>query len=277
MWQRMMSLDRRWIFLTIALAVVLPYVLGKSLPLGSANKRTRDVFEAVDKLPPGSPIIIAPNYGPASMPEVHPMALALTRHALRKNLRVLLLTINVQGALLIDDVLKQIQDDPEFKTKKDGTDWANLGFQPGGYLAVLGMGDSIAKTFPKDARGRPSASLPALKGVRNYDDIPLVVTLESTTGAGTWIFYAHEKFGVKLAMGVTAVMATDFYPYLNTGQLVGLINGMKGAAEYEGLLGRPDKASLGMTAQSISHVMIVVFVVLGNIAYFSTRGRRRLR
>jgi hypothetical protein len=276
MWQRMISLDRRWIFLAIGLAVLLPYAAKKALPLGTANKRTQDVYDTVEKLPPGSAIIIAPDYGPASMPEVHPMALALTRHALKRNLRVLLLTINVQGALLIEDILKQIQADAEFKAKKDGTDYVNLGFQPGGYLAVLGIGDDITKAFPKDARGRPTPTLPVLKGVHNYKQIPLVVALESTTAASTWIFYAHEKFGVPLAMGVTAVMATDYYPYLNTGQILGLINGMKGAAEYEALVGRPDKAVLGMTAQSISHIVIILFVILGNIGYFATRPRRRL-
>ena len=277
MWQRLAVLDRRWIFLAIGLAVVLPYVANKSLPLGTASQRVRDVYEYIETSKPGDAILLAVDYGPASMPEVHPMALAITRHALKRNLRVLAMTINVQGALLIDDIFRQTANDPELKGKVEGTDYVNLGFQPGGSLAILNMGESIPKAFVEDARGRKTKTLPGMKGIRNYKDIRLVMALESTTGAETWIFYAHEKFGVKLAYGVTAVMSTGFYPYLGSGQIIGLVNGMKGAAEYEDLIKRPDKAILGMTAQSISHVAIILFVILGNIGYFMTRPRRQRR
>jgi len=39
-----------------------------------------------------------------------------------------------------------------------------------------------------------------------------------------------------VAVGVTAVMAADLYPYLQSGQLVGMLAGLKGAAEYEKLV-----------------------------------------
>jgi hypothetical protein len=39
-----------------------------------------------------------------------------------------------------------------------------------------------------------------------------------------------------VAVGVTAVMAADMYPYLQSGQLIGMLSGLKGAAEYEKLV-----------------------------------------
>ncbi|MGC9317013.1 MAG: hypothetical protein ACP5KN_03125 [Armatimonadota bacterium] len=74
-------------------------------------------------------------------------------------------------------------------------------------------------------------------------------------------------------------MATDLYPYLQSHQLVGLINGLKGAAEYElllGLEGEDAPGMLGMSAQSIAHLLIIVLVIVGNIAYFAS-GRHRRR
>ena len=46
---------------------------------------------------------------------------------------------------------------------------------------------------------------------------------------------------------------------------------MKGAAEYEKLLGREDWATRGMGAQSLIHLIIIGFIILGNVGYFMTR------
>ena len=47
---------------------------------------------------------------------------------------------------------------------------------------------------------------------------------------------------------------------------------MKGAAEYEELVGAIGMATAGMGAQSMVHLMIIFFIIMGNIAYFI--GRR---
>ena len=67
---------------------------------------------------------------------------------------------------------------------------------------------------------------------------------------------------------MTAVMASDAYPFLQSGQLSGLIGGLKGAAEYEQLINHRDRAFIGMDAQSITHILIVIFIIFGNISFF---------
>jgi hypothetical protein len=42
---------------------------------------------------------------------------------------------------------------------------------------------------------------------------------------------------------------------------------MRGAAEYEILVNHPGKAVAGMDAQSFAHVLIVLFIILGNVGY----------
>ena len=66
-------------------------------------------------------------------------------------------------------------------------------------------------------------------------------------------------------------MAPDLYPFLDSGQLGGLLGGLAGAAEYETLIERPGSASKGMGAQSMAHLVIALFVILGNIAHFAAR------
>jgi len=273
MWERLVSIDRKWIFLAIGLAVALPFLFSWAISPGPIDPRARNLYDYLEQARPGDAIIIAVDYGPSSMPELHPMATALVRHALGKDLRVLLMTLNPQGSLLADDVLEAVG--AELPEKRYGKDYVNLGYKPGGYLVVLGMGDSIPKTFGTDATGKPMADLPIMKGIRNFRDTHLVVSLAGSNVVFTWIIFGHEKFDQAVAAGVTAVLTADIYPYLDTGQLVGALNGLKGAADYEMLIDRPDRAALGMTSQTVAHVLIIFFILLGNVGYFATRGRRR--
>ena len=49
---------------------------------------------------------------------------------------------------------------------------------------------------------------------------------------------------------------------------------MKGAAEYEILVDKPDMAVAGMAAQSFSHILIILFIIFGNIAYFADKRKK---
>ena len=103
----------------------------------------------------------------------------------------------------------------------------------------------------------------------------MVLTINATSGVDYWIIYGHERYGFPLAIGVTAVMAADYYSYLNSGQIVGIIGGLKGAAEYEKLIGQGDLATMGMNIQSFVHLVIVLFIVIGNVGYLMTRKKRK--
>jgi hypothetical protein len=48
----------------------------------------------------------------------------------------------------------------------------------------------------------------------------------------------NTQYGIPVIVGPTAVSAPKFYAYLASHQLTGMLGGMKGAAEYEQLLGR---------------------------------------
>ena len=63
-------------------------------------------------------------------------------------------------------------------------------------------------------------------------------------------------------------------PYLQSGDLVGLLAGMSGAAQYEVLVDRPGLGLGGMDAQSISHLVIIALILIGNIAYVAV-GRKK--
>ena len=93
-----------------------------------------------------------------------------------------------------------------------------------------------------------------------------------------WITYAHERYKVPLALAVTAVSGPQYYAFLQSKQIFGLMGGLKGAAEYESLildeynrLDVPAKAIQGMNVQNYVHLLIVVLTIIGNVSFFMMR------
>ena len=65
------------------------------------------------------------------------------------------------------------------------------------------------------------------------------------------------------------------YPFLRAGQLIGLLGGMNGAAEFEYLTGWKGKGTRFMLSQSFAHMVVIAFIIIGNVAFFRS-GRKTL-
>ena len=267
MLEKLMNLDRRIVFILVALAVIVPTLLKVSFPI-TVSQPTRRVYNFIDNLSPQSTILISFNYGPSSMAELEPMAAAVLRHCFRRKVRVIGMTLFDVGATLGYEVVNRIA--KEFEAV-EGEDYVFLGFRPGSTQVLLGMGNAIDSVFHADYRGKILSEIPMMTKIKNYDQIQLVLDLASAATPGAWITYTNTKYKQQIAAGVTGVMVSELYPYMQTGQLVGLMPGLLGAAEYETLIGTPENATAGMSIQSFVHLLIVGLVVLGNLAFFIRR------
>jgi hypothetical protein len=153
-----------------------------------------------------------------------------------------------------------------------GVDYVNLGYKPGNEAVMVLMGQSIPNTFPRDHGGRDVRSLLVMREVRNYSSFPLLVSISGGyPGTKEYVQQVQGRFHIPIVAGVTAVGAPTLYPYLQTGQLRGLLGGMAGAAEYEALRYEHGMASRGMDAQSLAHLFIALCIVLGNVAQWQRR------
>jgi hypothetical protein len=175
----------------------------------------------------------------------------------------------------------------EFPRLRYGEDYVNLGYKDGAAAVMRRLGEDISGAFPTDVDGRPLAQLPMMKDVPNIRHVQLVFTVATGVIGEYWITQVHSQVGTPVIIGPTAVSAPKYYAFLNAGQLVGMLGGMKGAAEYEKLLaGRyPDLAKFyrttraftatkGMDAQTVIHTIIIIFILIGNLAYMRSRMKR---
>jgi hypothetical protein len=269
---KLQSIDRRFVFLFIGLAAFIPLIFPLGLPLG-VTPSSEDLFNAVDSLKEGSVVMLTFDYYPSTLPETEPMSYAALRHLFRKNIRVITLTTIPLGALsVMEEVVNNVARE---YNKEYGTDYVNLGYKYGYVAVMLGMGRRISDIFPRDNYNNKLEDLPLMREVKNYNDVDFLFVVSDNATVDYWVSLVNAQFGLPMGAGVTAVMAPKCYSFLQTKQLVGLLGGMKGAAEYEKLSKNPGKAIRGMDPQSIIHMIIVVFIIMGNIGYFASRGSKQ--
>ncbi|HLF06424.1 MAG TPA: hypothetical protein VI893_04520, partial [Thermoplasmata archaeon] len=72
-------LDRRWIFLAVGILVVVPLVVGFHIAPVKPGLRARGFYDAIERLPEGSTVLLAGDYDPGTIAENYPMHLAATR------------------------------------------------------------------------------------------------------------------------------------------------------------------------------------------------------
>ena len=181
-----------------------------------------------------------------------------------------------QGPLQANISIREALKVPEIAAKNPqyGVDYVNLGFQAGNEFVIKRMGSDFREAFPRDLDGTNYEDLELLKNIKNFSNIDFVFNLSAGyPGTVEWVQNATDRFGVSLGAGNTAVQAPNVYPYLKAGQMVGLLGGMRGGAEFEKITGFRDKATTFMLSQTFAHAIVIFFVIIGNLAYFFTRKK----
>jgi hypothetical protein len=266
-----MGIDRRILFILVFLGVFIPLLKPIGLPV-EVSPPVKNIFDAIRDIDgENQALMISVDYDPSVEPEIYPMHVALLKHCFTRKIPVVMICLQAPGVGLGELALRDAT--ALFPDVVRGVDYCYLGFKPGPTPVMLRIGQGIAGAFPTDYYGTPIEEIPLMRRVKTYNDIALVVSLAGNTLPELWISNAYVTYGQKIAAGVTAVMAADFYPWLQTGQMIGLLGGLKGAAEYERLIDMRDKATRGMDAQSMVHVLIIFFIIVGNIGYFMTHRR----
>lgn len=273
MFEKLKNLDRRIIYIFVLLSVCIPLIKPLGLPI-SVSEETKRGFDAIDALPPGSRVLFSADYDPASGAEIYPMNIAILKHCFKKHLRVVAMGLWPQGTSQMDKAISEIKN--KFPEIKYGVDYVNMGYKTGGIVVINGIGTNFSNIFPTDKHNTPIRELPILQDVKNYRSFSLIITLSAgTPGVKEWVALAGTKYNIPIVAGTTAVSVTELYPYYSGGQVTGLLNGLKGAAEYESIAGVPGKAITGMDAQSMAHIVIIVFIILGNIILFVEKRRAK--
>ncbi len=260
--------------MVLFVALALPFFL-PTLPIKSPepSPEVKQAYEFVESLPNGCKVLFSIDYGPSSMPETHPMVMAMARQLFRKDCKIAVMTLlRFEGILMGNDAMNTVSMQ---MGKEYGKDWVMLGFRPGISAVLTNIGVDFKSVFASDVKGTKITDIDFLRDVSTVKDFDLVVDFAAGATADSWVQITVARYGIPLIVGSTAVIAPGLYPYWQAGQIKGLIGGLRGAADYESLVKSRGLATIGMMSQTLGHWVILFFILLGNILHFFGRRFRR--
>lgn len=276
-------LDRRWLFLTMALALVLPLLWPSNLPF-RVSRMVQDVYDRVEALPPGSTVLLSVDYDPPSQPELEPFTRGVLRHLLRRDQKIVIITLWDKAPPIVNGLISDViegeyvqghgffegHSHPEYRY---GTHYVYLGFKAGKESTIAGLGQNFRQIYPSDENHTPLNRLPIMNRINSLRDFPLIInSAAGFPGAKEYVQQVVTRYNLPFVAATTAVSVTDLTPYY-PGQIRGLIPGMRGSAEYEQLMGYTGTGIAGLNVLTFGQLLVIASIVLGNIIFFATRRR----
>lgn len=269
------KMDRRWIFLLVFLSCIIPFWFPDMLSQEfTVSKETQRVYDIIDGLEEGDAIFIDWAFDPTLQAELLPMAEQTIKQAFDKKLRVFIYYPMITAISLGQNLVEKIKSEKGYEHVESGIDYMHLGYLPIGVdMMMFSMYSDFKATFGKEGK--------IFQGIKTFADIKYMMSFAGSAHPESYILL-QRRFGFKMGSGVTAVVGPDFVPYLQTGQLDGMLFGLKGAAEYENLRitqGAPKKlnntANAGMASLTLSHLIMFMFIGIGNFIYFYERKMKK--
>jgi hypothetical protein len=264
--ERLGKIDNRIIYTLLVIVLLIPLARPIGLPV-SVGPYVKKSFEVIDKLQAGDIIIMEAGYSISGASDVEPQTIAILKHLMKKGVKVIWTSVIAEGGSIVENLMA-----PHEKAgKKYGEDFVNLGYLSGVENAIATYSRDLKKAYPKDFRGNSTATLPLLKNVNSVSDVKMYIFF--TTGNAD--MYVRQVFPYKVPLigGLISTISLQAEPYVQSGQLAGILSGLRGGAEYETVMKDPGIGVASMDAQSMGHVLIVLFIIFANVSYFVTRSR----
>jgi hypothetical protein len=253
------------------------------LPTGVPNE-TNSAIRVVEAIPAGAPVLVVFDYEPATVGEMEASGASLIDHMILLNHpRLTLLSTSPTGAALAERFMSSVLTNPFYKPLR-GVDYIDLGYLPGGLAGVYGFAQNPVAVMPLSSDSTEAWNSQVLKGVTKLSDFASVIVLTDSMESGrVWIEQTTLARGnTSLIMISSAQAGPMFLPYVDSGQVNGLIAGLYGAAGAEQAnSGQPivtgaeqgDAFATGFVrrywdAYSLGLILIVALMTLGGLWNF---------
>jgi len=248
-----------------AMCYIQLYPLGLPIPVTEMTKAT---YRTVENLNEGDIILVDQGYGAGTIASHEPGFVVVFKHAMRKGLKLVILSTSVEGPLLLDSALAKIR--PESRGYEYGRDWLHVGYVAGGEPAYAAIVQDFASTFTVDYEGTSLSGMPLAQELiaPTYEKIALVY-VQSAGGdvCEGWIRQSAVRYDIPMIQQPLEMMVPTILPYFPV-NCQGILNGGIGAAEYESFSGLPGEAVKLSDMLSMGGLVVLIFLILGNIGWF---------
>lgn len=252
-----------------AMAYITLYPLGFPIPI---SDQTRNVYALVEELQPGDIMFVDMGYESGTIAFMEPGMVAIFRHAMTNGVKLVIVSTGVESPMLVGRLMDKVK--PESFGYVYGEDWVHLGYIAGGEPSYASLLGDINGLVTEDYQGTPTSELPLMAelGAPTHEKIALVGVW--TAGGDVvegWIRQAAVRYDLTFFTEVNEMMVPTILPYYPI-NVDGIINGGIGAAEYENLSGFSGEAIKLSDMMTMGGLVVLVFLILGNIGYLMTKG-----
>jgi hypothetical protein len=257
----------RWMLAILVLLVVGGAVFVKTqffaMPARIPNDETEAAISKLDAVTAGAPIMLVFDYEPSLSGEMQTVAAPLlNRLLLLKHPRLVIVSTSPTGAALAESFMAGPMAARQYQR---GAQYIDLGYLPGGLAGVYAFAQNPGGVIPFTVDGSPVAQAVPMQGVDHLSDFASLIVLTDSLEAGrVWVEQTGPFRGRASLIVVSSAQAGPMLmPYVNSGQVNGMVSGLNGAAKVEQANGQPGLVRSYWDAYSLGLWLAVLAIVLG--------------
>lgn len=277
----------------LIIAAILAVLFGPRLGFGSqpgpSLARAAQVASDVAALPAGAPVLVAYEWDARRSAELDPLEDALITRLTAQHTPLLLMTTDPQGALLTRRRAMLLRTQPDNFYRQAGLGFVDLGFKPGGEVALARVAANFGSLFEHDWAGRDLRAEPSVLQTMcqsqtghpedcAIDRLGMIVVLtDRSDSVRAWIEQvASVRPKLPVVFVTPAELGPAVRPYL-TATNAALVTGLRDALALQGLSGTVDDAlARRAEATEAGGALFGALVLVGMIpALWSGRRARR--
>jgi len=272
-----LKLARIFIGILLILMLLFPLVTNSHSMLLPAlyPPETVALYDTIQNLPDNSPVLLVVDYEPGLSGEVSLSAEQVVRHLMSRNARLTIISTIPTGPALAQELLNR---SAAVQTEYNLTNQVvNLGYLAGG---TTGLQEFVQN--PQAAAGytldhQPAWTQPALADITSLNQFSSVIVLtDNQEVSRSWIEQVQPALtGTPLFMVASAQAAPLIQPYVDSGQVQGLLSGLMGSAVYEQIMLQPGNATQYWDAYQYGIVAAVILTLAGVLLQIVTFLRRQ--
>jgi hypothetical protein len=269
--QRLPALRLPWLFVLLGLAVGLPLLLLMHSPAGKAQEwpGVTEAYEVVQELQAGATVLLLWAYDPATAGEMDRVALPLAVQLLDRQVQSVVVSLLPTGPATARRLFaRATAATTDGAAAQTGAAFVSAGFLPGGVVALPLLGQDLGVGL----NAQPGVVAPALVRAAEQPPVLAILVAVQAEEVQQWLEQVQPLDQLPAVAFTSAAADPVLRPYLDSGQLRGLVSGFDGAQVYQQLLERPwpeaERIGFGqqLVLQNWGHLAFLLIIVLGNLA-----------
>jgi hypothetical protein len=265
--------------LAIGLVLLLPVlvmVISQSsivpIPQAESMPSVMNFYDQLSRLAPGAPVLLAVDYEAGFTGEMELAARIVTSQLVKKNANLAIMSTNTAGPALAERFLGEMEVSPG----KPYSNYANLGYLPGGALGLAELVHSLRQSLPYSLDSSNPWATSSLVAVRSLTDFDLVIVITNDAEtARAWIEQVTptlQEGGVPLLLVASAQAEPLVRPYTEgtQPQVQAFLAGLPGSVVLEKLILENQTSYSGTgreiwDAFSLSLTITVLVILIGSL------------